>query len=133
MITVVAALIESDGRLLCCQRKRGSAFELLWEFPGGKVHAGERLEAALARELREELDVGAEIGLEIYRTQHRYNEIKEPLELVFFSAKITGEISNNVFERIEWRAPETLRELNFLPADHELIERLADGVLRLPT
>ena len=130
---MVAALIESDGKLLCCQRKRGGAFELLWEFPGGKVHAGETLEAALVRELHEELEVVAEIGPEIYRTQHLYNEMKEPLELVFFSAKITGEIKNNMFEKIEWRAPDTLSALNFLPADRELIEKLANRSLPLPT
>ena len=57
MLTVVAALIESDGRVLVCQRRRGDRFALLWEFPGGKVEPGEELSAALARELREELGV----------------------------------------------------------------------------
>ena len=47
MLTVVAALIQSEGKLLVCQRRRGSKFELLWEFPGGKVEPGETLEYAL--------------------------------------------------------------------------------------
>ena len=51
---VVAALIEHEGKVLVCQRRRGSAFELLWEFPGGKRRPDETLEAALARELAEE-------------------------------------------------------------------------------
>ena len=106
---------------------------MLWEFPGGKVHAGETLQTALSRELQEELDVVAEIGPEIYRTHHRYDEMKEPLELVFFSVKITGDVKNNVFEKIEWHTPESLPTLNFLPADRELIEKLADRTLLLPT
>ncbi len=66
MLTVVAALIQSEGKLLVCQRRRGSKFELLWEFPGGKVEPGETLEYALERELREELGVAARIGLEVH-------------------------------------------------------------------
>ncbi|MGB7308102.1 MAG: (deoxy)nucleoside triphosphate pyrophosphohydrolase [Candidatus Acidiferrales bacterium] len=128
MLTVVAALIESEGKLLVCQRRRGGAFELLWEFPGGKVQPGETLEAALARELAEELGVTARIGREIYRTQHRYAEMKEPIELIFFAASVPrAEIRNLVFEQIEWREPRSLPDLNFLPADRELVAKLAAG------
>jgi 8-oxo-dGTP diphosphatase len=129
---VVAALIEFEGKLLVCQRRRGGAFELLWEFPGGKVQPGEPLQAALARELREELNVSAEIGPEIYRARHQYAEMPEPVELIFFSARISPEkVENCVFERVEWRAPGTLGELNFLAADRDLIERLAGGELKI--
>jgi 8-oxo-dGTP diphosphatase len=134
MLTVVAALIESDGKLLVCQRRRGAMFEMMWEFPGGKVKPGEKLEAALARELREELDVAAEVGAELYRAQHKYAEMSEAVELIFFAATIDPEkIKNRVFERIEWRTPASLSELNFLPADRGLIELLASGELRLPS
>ncbi len=133
MLIVVAALIESQGQLLVCQRRRGDRFELLWEFPGGKVQPGETLAAALVRELREELGVPAQIGPELHRTQHAYTEMAEPLELVFFAASApTAQITNRVFEQIAWREPATLAELNFLPADRELIDRLAAGELRLP-
>lgn len=129
---VVAALIEADGRLLVCQRRRGTAFELQWEFPGGKVQPGESLEAALARELQEELSVSARIGPEIYRTSHRYAQMPDPVELVFFTARIAPEqIQNRVFERIEWRAPNKLNELPFLEADRELLHLLAAGKLKL--
>ena len=125
---VVAALIEHEGKVLVCQRRRGSAFELLWEFPGGKKHPDETLEAALARELAEELGVTAKIGREIYRRQHRYAEMPEPIELIFFAAGASpAEIRNLIFERIEWREPRSLRDLNFLPADRELIDKLASG------
>jgi mutator protein MutT len=133
MLTVVAALIESEGKLLVCQRRRGSAFEVMWEFPGGKVKPGETDAEALRRELQEELGVAAKIGSEIYRTQHIYKEMIEPIELVFFSVSIAPpEMRNLVFERIQWREPKSLPELNFLPADRELIERLAAGAIQLP-
>ena len=132
MITVVAALIESQGKILACQRRRGDAFELLWEFPGGKLEPGETPRQALVRELREELGVEANIGAEVYRTRHEYAEMKTPLELIFFAASAdTSRIHNRVFEQIQWRSPELLTELDFLPADRELIEKLASGAIRL--
>jgi 8-oxo-dGTP diphosphatase len=131
MLTVVAALIESDGKLLVCQRRRGARFELMWEFPGGKVDPGETLEAALARELREELGAAAQIGPELYRTRHKYAAVKEPIELIFFAAQLKqSEVKNLDFEQIAWREAASLRDLNFLPADHELIEKLASGEIR---
>jgi 8-oxo-dGTP diphosphatase len=132
VLTVVAALIESEGKLLVCQRRRGGSFELMWEFPGGKKKLGETLEAALKRELREELGVAARIGPEVYRTRHEYAELAETIKLVFFLAKAEpSEMSNRVFEQIEWRDPKSLRELNFLPADRELIEKLASGAVNI--
>jgi len=131
-LQVVAALIEHEGKVLVCQRRRGSAFELLWEFPGGKRRPDETLEAALARELAEELGVTAKIGREIYRTQHRYPEMPEPIELIFFAASVPpAQIRNLIFEQIEWREPHSLRDLNFLPADRELIEKLAKAEITL--
>jgi 8-oxo-dGTP diphosphatase len=133
MITVVAALIESGGKLLVCQRRRTDTFGLMWEFPGGKTKPGESLTQALERELEEELSAKARIGAEIYRTRHQYAELSEPIELIFFAATLPSpKVQNLVFEQITWREPATLNELNFLPADHELIEKLASGALRLP-
>lgn len=130
MLTVVAAIIESDGKLLVCQRRRGSNFELMWEFPGGKKETGESLEEALAREVQEELGIQAQIGQEVYRTAHQYKEMREPIQLIFFTAKAnTDAISNRVFEQIQWLEPKSLMKLDFLPADRELIERLASGAL----
>jgi 8-oxo-dGTP diphosphatase len=130
MITVVAALIQAERKLLVCQRKRGTSFAMMWEFPGGKVKPGEMLEQALVRELEEELGARARIGSEVYRTQHRYAQLGEPIELVFFQADLDPRsVRNLVFEEILWRDPSSLPELNFLPADKELIEKLASGLL----
>ena len=132
MITVVAALIQCEGKLLVCQRKRGTSFALMWEFPGGKVKQGETPEQALARELTEELGAEATIGAEVYRTRHRYAEMAEAIELIFFRAELDAKSALNlVFEQIAWREAESLLELDFLPADKELIERLASGALQL--
>lgn len=134
MLTVVAALIEDGGKWLVCQRRKWDTFGGMWEFPGGKVKDGETLEAALARELREELGTDAEIGAEVHRARHRYAQMKEELELVFFRARVdAGAIQNRAFETMEWREAKTLPELVFLPADRELIEGLAAGNLRAGT
>jgi 8-oxo-dGTP diphosphatase len=132
MLTVVAALIHFDGKLLVCQRKRGTSFGMMWEFPGGKVKPGESHEQALARELDEELGTNAKIGPEVHRTQHRYAEMKEPIELIFFRAHVdSGAVRNLVFEQIEWRTPTSLPEIQFLPADKELIEKLSRGEISI--
>jgi 8-oxo-dGTP diphosphatase len=126
MIAVVAAVIESHGKILVCQRQRGDTFGLMWEFPGGKVKQGETSEQALARELHEELGATAMVGRELFRTTHRYAELSEPIELTFYSASLdTDLIRNLAFETMEWRAPQSLPELNFLPADREFVAMLA--------
>jgi mutator protein MutT len=127
-ITVVAAVIEQDGRFLICQRRRGDRFELQWEFPGGKVQEGETPQHALVRELREELKVSAQVGREIYRTRHRYPELERELELLFFAATLGPEpLVNIAFEQIVWAERARLAEYDFLPADRELVVHLSRG------
>ena len=132
-VTVVAAIIESRGQLLICQRRQGDAFALKWEFPGGKVRVAEDPATALARELREELGVTATIGREVYRTRHRYAELPHDIELIFFSARLDpAAVRNLAFEQILWAEPGELPAMDFLSADQELIEKLARRELRLP-
>ena len=127
MQTVVAALICRDAKLLICQRRRGGSHALRWEFPGGKVEAGEAPVEALARELREELGIAATIGTEVYRTRHRYGEDQDELVLIFYWASIDDSalLRNLAFERFEWADPSALPQYDFLPADNELINLLA--------
>ncbi len=121
MTLVVAAVIEHHGRILICQRKRGHAHELKWEFPGGKVEAGESPEAALVRELREELGIEARLDGEITRYEYAYPN-RPPILLIFFGVReFSGEPRNLVFERMEWEAWERLRDYDFLEGDVEFL------------
>lgn len=125
-MVVVAAVILRDGRILVCQRSRKDTFPLKWEFPGGKVRAGEEPKNALVRELREELGVSARIGEEIFRTRHKYSQMRDDVELIVYQAHLASSaLENLVFETIEWVEPAALRSRDFLEADLELVERLA--------
>jgi 8-oxo-dGTP diphosphatase len=124
MLRVVAAVIEHDGRILIGQRPPGKSHPLEWEFPGGKVEAGESLKDALARELREELQIDAEIGKEIDRYLFGYANQK-PIELIFFEVEaFKGEPVNCAFHEIRWVRREELREHEFLEGDRQFIARL---------
>jgi 8-oxo-dGTP diphosphatase len=149
MTTVVAAIITRNSCLLICQRRRDKAFPLKWEFPGGKVEAGESLTEALAREIFEELGVEIEIGRQVERLQYRYPELSTPIEIIFYFAKIAGEKSgerfsdveiaaelaafnvSGAFERVVWITPAELSEYEFLAANAALVGRIASGSLRL--
>ena len=132
-LTVVAALILRDSKILVCQRRRDDTHSLQWEFPGGKIEPGESPQEALVRELREELGVTASIGKEVYRTRHRYRESQPELELIFYRASIdpSAELQNLVFEGFEWAKPSELPQYNFLKADVEFVALVAAGSIAL--
>jgi len=121
-IVVTAAVIERDDALLVTRRQAGVHLEGLWEFPGGKCDAGETLEACLARELREELDVEARIGEEMFATTHSYPE--RVVELHFFRCELKGEPRPMLGQEMRWVRREKLQALEFPPADEELIRAL---------
>jgi len=121
---VVAGILRREGRILICQRARGRRHALQWEFPGGKVEAGEDERAALARELREELGIEAGIGRLVMRLRHRYGEGDE-VEIAFFEVASAQPPENRDFEAMAWVAPAALGRYDFLAADRPLLERLA--------
>jgi len=123
--TVVAALIAKQDRLLICQRSLAGAFPGKWEFPGGKVEPGESPEAALHRELREELGIAAEIGGPLFEVEHQYPGYGSVLLIFFSIRRYTGTIENRVFECICWAGPQELDQYDFLEGDRVLVERLA--------
>lgn len=132
-LTVVAGLIQRHGALLICQRRRDAAFALQWEFPGGKLEAGESSEAALRRELQEELGIVADVGAELYRTQHDYPGVYS-VKLVFHHVTgFSGGLRNLAFEQICWAAPDQLPAFDFLAGDAELIGLLNRGEISVPS
>jgi 8-oxo-dGTP diphosphatase len=129
---VVAAVIErSDRRFLIGQRRRNDTSPLKWEFPGGKVEEGEAPEAALARELREELGVTLQKCAELGRVRHKYAAAPEELEICFYAAIIKeSKIVAKTFEQIAWVLPKELANYDFLAANSQLIAQLATGRLK---
>lgn len=122
---VVAAVIEQNGRILICQRRRGRKHALKWEFPGGKVESGESPEAALARELREELQIEAVIGPLIHAQTVRYTS-GPSLDLEFYRvSEFSGDPVNTEFDQIVWEDRRNLPEYDFLEGDVEFVKKLA--------
>ncbi|MEO8028740.1 MAG: NUDIX domain-containing protein [Bryobacteraceae bacterium] len=122
---VVAALLRKDGQILIAQRRSDDSHALKWEFPGGKVEAGESAEEALRRELEEELGIDATVGAEVERYPFAYAG-KMPITLAFFWVdQWTGEPVNRVFEQIAWAAPVDLPSFDFLEGDRDFVARLA--------
>jgi 8-oxo-dGTP diphosphatase len=129
--TVVAGLIWRQGELLICQRRNDDAFPGKWEFPGGKVEPGEASRAALRRELLEELGIEADIGQEVWRTEHQYPGYS-PVEVIFYRVdEYRGEPENRAFQQIRWVQPRDLSQYDFLEADRPLIRELSDGKIEL--
>jgi 8-oxo-dGTP diphosphatase len=132
MRTVVAAVIErSDRRLLIGQRRRNDSSPLKWEFPGGKVESGETPQAALARELKEELGATLKKSVPIGRVIHKYAETPEELEILFFAAEISeAGLTPHTFEKIAWVLPKELGAYDFLAANAQLVANLATGRIK---
>jgi len=121
MTTVVAAVIERNGLILIAQRKRTGQHPLKWEFPGGKVEAGEAPESAVVRELKEELAIQARVDGEIMRYEYQYPG-RTPILLIFYRVtEFEGEPQNLDFEQIAWVEKARLGDYDFLEGDEEFI------------
>jgi len=126
---VAAALIVRGGEVLICQRRADQPMALQWEFPGGKIEAGESAEEALARELDEELGIHAIIGPRVTRIRHNYRH-GGAVDLQFFAVhEFSGELQNRIFTQLRWTKLEELPAYDFLAADRTLIRDLASGKL----
>lgn len=125
MTTVVAAVIEREGRVLIAQRRPMRQHALKWEFPGGKVEPGEAPEAALVRELEEELGIRARVDAEIGRYEYQYPG-RAPIWLLFYRVtEFAGEPKNLDFEQILWTPRDRLRDFDFLEGDAGFIAKYA--------
>ena len=125
LLVVAAALVDDSGRILVQRRPEGKAMAGLWEFPGGKVEAGETPETALVRELNEEL------GITVH-PQHLRSACfaSEPLDgaqmllLLFVCREWRGTICAREAPAIQWLRPGSLRDLPMPPADGPLVDLL---------
>ena len=125
-IPVAAGILLRGEEVLICQRHHTDRYGLQWEFPGGKLQAGESPEQGLRRELKEELNIDASVGPEVFRLSHRYPD--RYVEVVFFRVdSFRGELKNWVFESIVWAPRSALTSYDFLEADRELVERITRG------
>lgn len=126
-LLVVAAVMKEDSRFLIAQRRATGSFPLKWEFPGGKLEAGESPKEALRRELREELGVEAEIGQELGRYECDYPNHRKVILLFFDVPHYTGEPLNLAFEQFVWAERDRLRSYDFLDGDLDFVRRLVNG------
>jgi 8-oxo-dGTP diphosphatase len=121
-IRVVAAEITRDGAFLITQRKPTATLPLLWEFPGGRVEPGETDEAALQRELRENLGVDAEVGALSMHVSHEYD--RYTLDLLVFRARITGKPEALGVHTVRWVPPSEFDRYEFPGADQQTVDQL---------
>jgi len=128
IVTVVAVvLVDVDGRVLLAQRPQGKPLAGLWEFPGGKVHAGETPEAALIRELEEELgiDVRTSCLTPLTFASHTY-ETFHLLMPLYVCRTWRGRVTAREGQALAWVAPLKLKDYPMPPADVPLIPVLLD-------
>ena len=123
MTDVVAALIWENGKFLACQRPAHKARGLLWDFVGGKVEMGETPEQALIRECREELAVTIAVQDVFMEVIHEYPDLT--VRLILFNARI-AEGTPQMLEHndIRWVKPDQIDEMEFCPADKEILEKI---------
>ena len=127
VLVAAVALIDPDGRVLLAQRPAGKHLAGLWEFPGGKVHPGETPEAALIRELDEELgiDVVANCLAPFTFASHAYPEFHLLMPL-YVCRKWSGIVTAREGQQLKWVRPARLGEYPRPPADKPLVAMLRD-------
>lgn len=121
-IHVVAAIIKADNKIFATQRGYGE-FQGMWEFPGGKIEANESKEAALIREIKEELDVDIQVDDWITRLEYDYPSFHLSMDC-FFASIISGEMVLKEHMAAKWLGGDELDSVEWLPADIILIEQL---------
>src|SRR5713226_4132868 len=130
VLVVAVALIDVDGRVLLAERPEGKAMAGLWEFPGGKVHQDEAPEAALIRELKEELgiDVTEACLAPLTFASHRY-ETFHLLMPLYICRRWQGSVTAREGQQLAWVRASKLRDYPMPPADIPLIPHLLDLLL----
>lgn len=128
-ILVAAAIVELNGRYLLARRCDGGTRDGFWEFPGGKIEPGETSEAALVREINEELRVSISTGVQVATVDWDYPDVS--IRLIGISATIDNGMPDPLetidpvdHDRVAWFTADEMRVLPLLPADRALLDRL---------
>lgn len=127
LLVVAVALIDADDRVLIAQRPEGKALAGLWEFPGGKIDAGERPEEALIRELREELGITVKEACLAPLTfaSYAYPEFHLLMPL-YVCRRWEGFVQSREGQALKWVRARELRQYPMPPADEPLIPQLVE-------
>jgi len=127
VLVSAVALVDADGRVLLAQRPEGKSLAGMWEFPGGKVEAGESPDAALIREIREELavDLCDSCISPLTFVSHHYDDF-HLLMLLYLSRRWEGVPAAQEGQSLIWRRPSEMLALPMPPADRPLIPVLRD-------
>jgi 8-oxo-dGTP diphosphatase len=120
MINVTAAIIRDGGKVLICQRPKSKSCELLWEFPGGKIEAGETDEQCLIRECQEELGITIKV-LSLF-SEVTFDYPQRTVHINFYICEIVdGTLQKKEHNDIRWTSPDQFDKFDFCPADNEVI------------
>lgn len=126
-IHVVGAVIIQDGLVLCAQRGPSGALAGLWEFPGGKIEAGETARIALIREIDEELRCTVTVGDEVTTTRHEYDFGFVTLT-TFYCDLVAGTPVLTEHTDVRWLTPAALHELAWAPADVPAVDIISESL-----
>lgn len=124
-IEVVAAIIQNEDKIFATQRGYGD-FKGFWEFPGGKMEAGETPQQALVREIREELDTEVEVGELIQTVEYDYPQFHLTMHC-YLCTVVSGKLVLKEHEDARWLTKDELDSVNWLPADEGVVERLKNN------
>jgi 8-oxo-dGTP diphosphatase len=125
VLVAACALVDADGRVLLAQRPQGKPMAGLWEFPGGKIEAGERPEQTLIRELKEELgiDVREDCLAPLTFASHAYPDFHLLMPL-YVCRRWEGTVTAREAQQLAWVKPNRLRDYDMPPADVPLVSHL---------
>lgn len=122
-IDVTAAIIQKDGHYLIAKRKQGRHLAGKWEFPGGRVEAGESPEQALAREIEEELSVKAIVGDFFHSNTHHYPD--KSVRLLSYGVRLESEhLLLTAHDEVQWVQPPEFSNYDFAEADLPIVEKI---------